>query len=143
MDAAFDVTCQPALRGQILLDSDRDGTSLLIYLMNEDGSDPRRISHDSWNDVYPKASPDGTRIAFQSDRRGFFSIYVMNIDGSGATALLPDSMAGALPSWSPDGSKIVFDRSHIFRVNADGTGLVQLTPGNNNITDNGASWSRQ
>ncbi len=63
-------------------------------------------------DVTPAWSPDGTRIAFASNRGGTdFKLWVMNADGSQARQL---SSAGAhadvLPSWSPDGSLIALQR---------------------------------
>ena len=38
-------------------------------------------------DFYPSFSPDGSKIAFSSDRDGNYEIYVMNADGSNQTRL--------------------------------------------------------
>ena len=46
-------------------------------------------------------SPDGSRIAFSSDRDGDFDVYVMNADGSGVTNLSDNPAEDSLPAWSP------------------------------------------
>ena len=56
----------------------------------------------------PAWSPDGSRIAFSSNRDGDSEIYVMNADGSGVTPLTDNSDQDYSPAWSPDGSRIAF-----------------------------------
>lgn len=46
-------------------------------------------------------SPDGTKIAFSSDRDGNFQIYVMNADGSAPTRLTDNTAHDGAPAWSP------------------------------------------
>jgi dipeptidyl aminopeptidase/acylaminoacyl peptidase len=63
---------------------------------------------------------------------GYRNIYVCNLDGSGLVRLTNNSTYENTPRWSPDGTKIVFSRStgpeqEIFMMNADGTGVTQLT----------------
>ncbi|HEX6135354.1 MAG TPA: hypothetical protein VFZ24_15395 [Longimicrobiales bacterium] len=62
--------------------------------------------------MYPVYSPDGSQVAFMSDRIGRPAIYVMDANGGGATMLSP-FVAGqasdyAAPSWSPTGSRVAF-----------------------------------
>jgi Tol biopolymer transport system component len=58
----------------------------------------------------PAWSPDGTRIAFTSNRDPWvFAINVMNADGSDVTRLNANAMDGeAEPAWSPEGTRIAF-----------------------------------
>ncbi len=53
-----------------------------IWTINEDGSDPQRLTENPANDGLPTWSPDGKSIAFVSDRGGVWSIWAMNADGS-------------------------------------------------------------
>ncbi len=56
----------------------------------------------------PDWSPDGRRIAFDSDRDGNFEVYAMNADGSGVTRLTVRDAHDVGPAWSPDGRRIAF-----------------------------------
>ena len=57
-------------------------------------------------DSGPAWSPDGSKIAFWSNREGKKKIYVMDADGTNVTRLI--RMRGGQAAWSPDGSQIAF-----------------------------------
>ena len=48
-------------------------------------------------------SPDGTKIAFASDRDGNSEIYAMNADGTGVRRVTEDPSEDLEPAWSPSG----------------------------------------
>jgi TolB protein len=75
----------------------------------------------------PIWSPDGSKIAFTTNRDGNPEIYVMNADGSGARRMTNSPAIDVSPTWSPSGNQLawVSDRTgsgRIYIMNADGTG---------------------
>lgn len=76
--------------------------------MESDGSNQTRLTSQSAFDDYPTWSPDGSSIAFASQRDGNMEIYVMNSDGSDQTRITSDISKDEVPSWPPDGNKIAF-----------------------------------
>jgi Tol biopolymer transport system component len=96
-------------RHKIVCESHRDNNFELI-LMNADGSDPVNLTKTpDIDELYPKASPDGTKIAFLAEegkgeaRRR--DLYVMNVDGTGRKKIGENARD---PAWSPDGKKIAY-----------------------------------
>jgi len=79
--------------GVIAFSSSRDG-NLEIYVMDADGSNPRRLTNDDAADRLPTWSPDGDLIAWSRNR----DIYVMAWDGSSQTKLAEEA---GFPAWSP------------------------------------------
>jgi hypothetical protein len=59
------------------------------YVLNSilNGTNPTRLTNNFGNDILPDWSPDGSMLAFHSERDGNAKIYVMNADGSGQTRL--------------------------------------------------------
>jgi dipeptidyl aminopeptidase/acylaminoacyl peptidase len=79
-----------------------------LWIINADGSDNRPLTTGSYSDSSPKWSPDGTRIAYVSDRDGKGQIYVRWMD-TGQTAKITDlEYPPSNPEWSPDGRQIAF-----------------------------------
>ena len=56
----------------------------------------------------PQFSPDGTKLAYMSDRSGTMEIWIANRDGSNGFQLSAVGGAGT-PRWSPDGQALAFD----------------------------------
>ena len=115
-----------------------------LYVVNADGSG-RRVLTRLWNGRTASLawSPDGRKLLFLGDGGCgdfCFGLYVLNADGSGLRDLTRTLAGGGRPRagpasdpvWSPDGRRIAFVRLNtrlgVYVVNADGTGVRNLTP---------------
>ncbi len=88
--------------------SNRDGGRGQIYIMDADGGNPRNLTNNpKIHDDSPAWSPDGRKIAFQSDRRGTIEIFTVDADGGHPAPVTP----GARAAWSPDGKMLAYARS--------------------------------
>jgi Tol biopolymer transport system component len=82
--------------------------------------------------AYPRWSPDGRRILFQSNRTGRWQLYVMDRDGSNERRLTDDGFDDNLPDLSPDGTRVAFVSNRngdqdVWVMAMDGGGLRNLT----------------
>jgi len=96
------------------------------------GQDLMRVTDDPAFDSALSWSPDGTQIAFHSDRSGDGEIYVMDVDGSHPVNLAHDPAKDWWPDWSPDGTQIAFHSNRsgddeIYVMDVDGGNLINLT----------------
>ncbi len=148
--------------GKLVFSSDRhNGGGLSIWTMNADGSNPTRLTDEKSrtdrlasfvhiSDVMAAWSPDGTKIAFISNRDSTSSIYIVNADGTNLH-LVTDRLSNlGGPAWSPDNKKIAFvvsrfpfglerATSDVYVINSDGTGLTKLM--SDSGEDRDVTWS--
>ena len=163
-----------------------------LYSISPDGTGEHQITDGTHFDGYGTWSPNGSRIAFTSNRGGVAALYTMRADGSdvvqvttppgfggpymmswssknvlayswvtdpgqggnlvtipisgGTPVTLQTDQVIATGDWSPDGNRIAFvstrdgGNSHVFVINADGTGLTDISkvPGS---AEGAPSWS--
>ncbi len=96
-----------------------------IYTVNVAGSTERLTSGVAW-DMQPRFSPDGSLIAFTSDRGGGDNIWVMKSDGSEPRAITNESFRLLnSPAWTPDGDYILA-RKHFTSRRSLGAGEIWL-----------------
>lgn len=81
-----------------------------IYTKSTSGRTVTQLTTDPANDVMPCFSPDGSRIAFTSDRDGSWDVYVMSANGGQAVQITSESTHELHPTWSPDGRFLAFCR---------------------------------
>lgn len=96
--------------GFMVFSSTQHRPSADLYVKQVGSKAVTQLTLDPGNDVMPAISPDGKRIAFASDRSGFWSIYVMPTRGGQAVQITNERTADLHPSWSPDGTRLVFCR---------------------------------
>ncbi|HEX5496782.1 MAG TPA: hypothetical protein VFX70_19645, partial [Mycobacteriales bacterium] len=82
---------------------DGTGTQRDLWLVRTDGTGLRRLTDTADNEVWPTISPDGTQIAFASDRDGSWEIYRQSLSGGAALRLTdePGAAAAEQPAWNP------------------------------------------
>jgi tricorn protease len=79
-----------------------------LWLVNEDGSQPRRLTVNRARDVHPRFSPDGKWIAFSSNRYGNYDVFVIPAQGGTPKQLTFHSAADTVVGWSRDSRRIIF-----------------------------------
>ena len=139
-DGGFDPTLSPDGR-QIayrLLQAADDGE---IWVMDATGAKRRNLVNDpDFSDWGPAWSPDGSAIAFDSNRQVGLAVWLMRADGTDQRILTRGH--GEYPSWSPDGTRLAYAGGSyydIWVVNADGSDdhAITSTP----AYDMGPAWS--
>jgi Tol biopolymer transport system component len=95
-------------------------SSFKLYILNTETLQSRPLFTDpeqvKFGNLMPAVSPDGTKVAFVSNRSGQFRIWLSNLDGSRARPISPPAadldetlqlpIEQKVPSWSPDGQWI-------------------------------------
>lgn len=80
-----------------------------IHICDVDGGNNIAVSKGMSSSYNPKFSPDGSKLAFVSDKSGNFEIYVCNTDGTNLTRLTSKNGSTVEFDWSADSKKIVFE----------------------------------
>lgn len=140
-----------------------------IYLIHSSGSDLRQLTEHAWvggndqgraldragrptgEELRPAWSPDGTRLAFTSDRDGQFDIWAIDADSGNLRRLTTEGDRNRWPVWSPDGSQIAFlshrvgedqiAATEIWVIRCDGAQPRQITTHSGVDFTSAPSWS--
>lgn len=103
-----------------------------IYVADYDGANPKQLTKHGSISILPKASPDGSKLAYISFKDRYPYLYVFDRATGKSTVLSKNVGLNATPAWSPDGRSIAMvlskdGNSEIYVKNPDGTGERRLT----------------
>ena len=137
--------CWSPVGTRLALSGSDDGHSM-VYVVNADGSGWKALST-SGSDYDPCWSPDGTRLVFtrvrQNSSGDIYDVCTRDPDGGDVTRLVSFTHFPSSPVWSPDGRQIMLaSEGAIYAMNADGSGVVQLTAPPLNSWDALPAWRR-
>ena len=116
------------------VDKVKDQGRTNIWIVDTAGTRLRELTRGSWRDSAPVWSPDGSRIAFLSDRDGTTQIHVLFVTTGELSQLTHIERTPANLSWSPDGKQLAFT---MFVPDEDPILPVQLPK-----RPRGAEWAR-
>ncbi|MGB3586852.1 MAG: DPP IV N-terminal domain-containing protein, partial [Tunicatimonas sp.] len=79
-----------------------------IWIQSIDGDSVQAVTDDSFVDIDPAWSPDGSQLAFVSDRDGRMNLWMKNLATGKESQLTDLDQAVGFPIWSPNGKRIAF-----------------------------------
>jgi len=82
-----------------------------LWIGNADGSELRRLTSHIGTDQRPRFSPDGTLVAFTSNRAGTNHVWVVPVEGGDPRQLTFHPAGDNVQYWTPDGSAVVISTS--------------------------------
>jgi len=126
-----------------VISSDIHTENVDIWVMNTDGGNKKRLTDHPGYDAEPELSPDGEKIAYQSEDQDNFDIWIMNPDGSHKERLTESPNIEADLEWISDGNRAAYiswssrgyiyegehnyeDKSEIWVMNVDGSEKERL-----------------
>ncbi|MDQ3801328.1 MAG: protein kinase [Acidobacteriota bacterium] len=96
-----------------------------LVIFDKNGGNWRSLMSDKFRERIPRWSPDGSQIAFFSDRSGKYQIWTINPDGSNLRQITFTEKTGAsAPVYSPDGARMAFTE---IEGNAQSSLILDLT----------------
>jgi Tol biopolymer transport system component len=122
----FDVFCFETLSNRVVFESDRDGNPE-IYI-RDTGSGEKNLTRNAADDRNPDVAPDGTVVAFESNRGGITQLWRMC--ASGIERLTSSAAQEFDPSYAGDLSGLAYVRGgQIWKAGPNGGSAGQLTAG--------------
>ncbi|WP_155843623.1 amidohydrolase family protein [Hyphomonas sp. CY54-11-8] len=79
-----------------------------LWMADLESGETKQLTDDDFIDMSPSWSPDGSSIAFVSDRGGKSDVWLLEVASGSFTQLTDASRPANSPIWSPDGSSIAY-----------------------------------
>lgn len=127
---ALSVSCGVAMGAEVIAATSFQDGNAELYVLNPDGSNPRRLTDTPESELNPAVSPDARRVAFIRRSAGGSMVAVVDVAGGNDRALTGLLDQASNPTWSPDGQQLAFTcmlpgtfGDELCVVNADGSNL--------------------
>ncbi|HEX9960796.1 MAG TPA: protein kinase, partial [Pyrinomonadaceae bacterium] len=96
-----------------------------LVIFDKNGGSWRSLMNDRFRERIPRWSPDGSQIAFYTDRSGKYQIWAINPDGSNLRQItFTEKMGANAPVYSPDGSRMAYTE---LESNSQSSFILDLT----------------
>ncbi len=104
-----------------------------IWRVSPNGQTGIKPINSDFNEFFPQFSPDGARVAFQTDRTGEYQIWTMDPDGKNLRQVTDTPFPSSSPQFSPDGTMIAFNQKegenfYNYIVPAEGGAARRISP---------------
>ena len=119
-----------------------------FFLYTLEGKPLLRLASGNWNDAAPSPSPDGKRIAFASDRSGYWDIYLLDLPTGEITQITNTPAYDSAPAWSPDGQWLAYETYdgndlEIAALNIADPAVTPIVLTDSDAADLSPAWSSQ
>lgn len=127
----FDSTSPLAVKGITSPVVSPDGKSVAfcaltdLWLLTVGQPVPRQLIKDNFVQMEPSFSPDGTKLAFVSDKNGTMDVWVYDLTTDHQRRLTSDAGNESMPTWSPDGMYIAYYQNEVNALSGGAT-LIKL-----------------
>lgn len=92
----------------VIFSYEEDGFAhLFAYIPNQ--MPLTRLTYGNWDDIAPSPEPGGKRIAFASNRSGYWDLYLLDLKTGETTPLTKTPEYESAPTWSPDGKFLAYE----------------------------------
>jgi TolB protein len=113
-----------------------DGFFTHLFAYGPDSTPLTRLTADNWDDTDPALSPDGTKVAFTSNRSGYWDIYVLDLKSGSTQQMTQTPTYDGAPAWSPDGQYLIYQTLDGANLDLLVQSVVDLTSAPIQLTDN-------
>jgi TolB protein len=108
VDTATPAPTRPSTLGMLVYSAWVDGYSQLWAYSPGDPA-PLRLTAGEWDDRDPAISPDGTSVAFRSNRTGSWDLWLLNLTNGELRQVTDTPAYEGHPTWSPDGAWLAYE----------------------------------